>query len=638
MTDPLIGKEMGGCKILKKLGEGGMGWAYQAHHTRLDRDVVLKILLPDLAKDPEQAQAFLREAQAAARMEHPRIVQVYDQGSAEGMHYIIMQFVDGETLEDMMQREGAMPAIKALAIIKAALEGLREAHKHGIVHRDVKPSNIFMSKDGAIRLADFGLALKMQKGKASDTRVIGTPLYMSPEQIWGGEMDGRSDIYSMGATLYHMLAGVPPYEAPSPTDIVSMHVNNPAPDIRRTNSDISKALAELILGMMAKKADARPSTVDEVLNELASPAMVLETASVEGEQMIDLGPEVGERRRTMPGRDMTPPLGPPTEPPPTAPGDVHGGHRPITEPRILSDSKLTPWRPFLGALLWLVAGTLPYAAGLHGQWAFLAGAILIGASAAFVSPKSLNGPLVPIALSGLLGYLAGTQGASFLSAFRSNDPTMLYGSLGVLFTAWALGLTWLLYRGPLLRVIYLLVAAGAAAMLFKFALPAGSGFEILQSAAHRHPHALFYLGGSFLMFLLGLFVCGTRPHAILGTVFVTAGSFCAYAAGAVHHQTIAAPTGIIARAQKAKSNQQKQQRDVMVVIENGQTVVKKSPQETRQPAPTSDLKERPNLHAALKQPLAGIDSRLKASGALAPLALGLLLMGVLAAWREARPL
>ncbi|MEE8424770.1 MAG: serine/threonine-protein kinase, partial [Elusimicrobiota bacterium] len=179
MFEELIGKEIGGCKIIKKLGEGGMGVAYSAHHGRLDRAVVVKFLDPEVAKDPKQIEGCLAEARAAARLEHPRIVQVYDQGSQDNIHFIVMQLVDGETAEDLLVREGKLEPIKAVQIIRAALEGLVEAHKAGIVHRDIKPSNILLGKDGSIRLSDFGLALKMTKEGKAKGQIIGTPLYMS---------------------------------------------------------------------------------------------------------------------------------------------------------------------------------------------------------------------------------------------------------------------------------------------------------------------------------------------------------------------------------------------------------------------------------------------------------------------------
>ncbi|MEK7744892.1 MAG: protein kinase, partial [Elusimicrobiota bacterium] len=222
--DEIIGSELGGCRVLERLGGGGMGTVYKAHHLRLDRDVALKVLAPDLAADPGFVVAFEREARSAARLEHPRIVQVYDAGAQDELHYILMQLIDGETALDRVAREGRLNPLDALRIIKAACEGLGVAHKQGIVHRDVKPGNILLGKDGTIRLSDFGLAMRVSDpGGSGEIRIIGTAQYLAPELGWGGEAEARSDIYSMGATYFCLLAGEPPFQGETDADTVAMH-------------------------------------------------------------------------------------------------------------------------------------------------------------------------------------------------------------------------------------------------------------------------------------------------------------------------------------------------------------------------------------------------------------------------------
>ncbi|HBL18590.1 MAG: hypothetical protein A2X36_07640 [Elusimicrobia bacterium GWA2_69_24] len=312
MPETIIGKTLGGCRILAQLGEGGMGVAYKAHHLRLDRAVVLKVLHPQLAANKEFIEGFQREARAAARLEHPRIVQVYDVGWQDGYHFIIMQFIDGETLEEKIAREKRLITLKAVIILKAALEGLGEAHRHGMVHRDVKPSNILLAKDGGIRLSDFGIALQVGKGKPQEKgQVVGTPQYMSPEQCYGEPVDARTDIYAMGVTFYYMLAGEPPFEADNVADVLSMHINNPAPDVRKANPDVSSLCSTIIQKMMAKRPDERYQSVPELMSELNAPGVVLEEARIEGEIQMDFGITAG-----LPALRAAPKSAPPPQPAP----------------------------------------------------------------------------------------------------------------------------------------------------------------------------------------------------------------------------------------------------------------------------------------------------------------------------------
>ena len=201
----LIGKTISHYTILEQIGQGGMGVVYLAHHLRLDRPVALKVLAPELAAKADFMAAFEREARAAARLEHPRIVQVYDANRDQGRNFIIMQFVDGETLLARLQREGRMNPMDALRVLKAALEGLDEAHRHGIIHRDIKPGNILLGKDGTIRLSDFGLAFAIKDPSIEPGQeLLGTAEYMAPELGWGGKADHASKTtdYNMAFAWY----------------------------------------------------------------------------------------------------------------------------------------------------------------------------------------------------------------------------------------------------------------------------------------------------------------------------------------------------------------------------------------------------------------------------------------------------
>ncbi|MEK9145134.1 MAG: serine/threonine-protein kinase, partial [Elusimicrobiota bacterium] len=211
------------------------------------------------------------------RLEHPRIVQVYDAGAQDELHYILMQLIDGETALDRVAREGRLNPLDALRIIKAACEGLGVAHKQGIVHRDVKPGNILLGKDGTIRLSDFGLAMRVSDpGGSGEIRIIGTAQYLAPELGWGGEAEARSDIYSMGATYFCLLAGEPPFQGETDADTVAMHINDPIPDVREFNPDVSAMAAGVIAKMMAKDKEQRYASVPALLSDLNSPGMIMD--------------------------------------------------------------------------------------------------------------------------------------------------------------------------------------------------------------------------------------------------------------------------------------------------------------------------------------------------------------------------
>jgi len=258
----------GHCRLVRKIGEGGMGVVWLARHENLQKDVAVKVLPQGFASEPEAVQRFLREAQSAARLEHPNVVQVLDAGSAGGTHFIVMQFVDGTDLQKILKKKGKLDVADALAITKRVALALGAAHKMGIVHRDIKPANILLTKQGRVMVADFGLARDL-KGGATITGaqdVMGTPQYLAPEQARGEKVDGRSDLYSLGGTLYTFLTGRPPFTGASPVSIAVKHASadqKPEP-VRKIAPEVPAEVEALVEKMMAKKADDRHATGEEV--------------------------------------------------------------------------------------------------------------------------------------------------------------------------------------------------------------------------------------------------------------------------------------------------------------------------------------------------------------------------------------
>ena len=273
-ADALIGQELGGCRIERKLGQGGMGAVYKAHHLALDIPVAVKILPPEFARaHPGAVERFSLEARAAAKLQHPNIVGVLNVGMDRGFHFIVMQFVDGDSLQRIVEREGPLPVPRALAIARQVVEALRVAGEHRIVHRDIKPDNVLIGSDGIARLADLGLAKNIDSNHeltASGT-ALGTPHYMAPEQAEDAKRaDHRSDLYSVGCILYRMLCGRVPYDGSSLFAILKQHVEAPVPDARRANPAIPARLAAIIARLMAKAPADRFQTAGELHAALAS--------------------------------------------------------------------------------------------------------------------------------------------------------------------------------------------------------------------------------------------------------------------------------------------------------------------------------------------------------------------------------
>ncbi|MCV7302194.1 Stk1 family PASTA domain-containing Ser/Thr kinase [Mycobacterium barrassiae] len=256
------------------LGFGGMSEVHLARDQRLHRDVAVKVLRADLARDPSFYLRFRREAQNAAALNHPAIVAVYDTGEAETpngpLPYIVMEYVDGVTLRDIVHTEGPMEPRRAIEVIADACQALNFSHQHGIIHRDVKPANIMISETGAVKVMDFGIARALADANSvtQTAAVIGTAQYLSPEQARGEKVDARSDVYSLGCVLYEILTGEPPFVGDSPVAVAYQHVReDPEPPSRRQEG-IAPELDAVVLKALAKNPDNRYQTAAEMRADL----------------------------------------------------------------------------------------------------------------------------------------------------------------------------------------------------------------------------------------------------------------------------------------------------------------------------------------------------------------------------------
>jgi serine/threonine protein kinase len=270
----LVGKSLGQFRIVERIGAGGMATVFKAYQPVLDRYVAVKVLPDYHARDPIFKERFLREARAVARLDHPNIVQIYLFGEEEHITYIVMQYVDGGTLKDRLRQSGALSSAEALRFVIQAAEGLGTAHAHGIIHRDVKPANMLLRKDGHLLLSDFGI-VKILEGTTNLTRVgtgIGTPQYMSPEQGTGQPVDASSDIYSLGIVLFHCLTGRVPFNADSPLTITVKHLNEPLPVAFLHHAGVPPSIEQVILKMTAKLPAERYQSTTDLINELGRAA------------------------------------------------------------------------------------------------------------------------------------------------------------------------------------------------------------------------------------------------------------------------------------------------------------------------------------------------------------------------------
>ncbi|XXX77950.1 serine/threonine-protein kinase [Sorangium sp. So ce134] len=319
--DPLLGKVLNGkFKILSMLATGGMGTIYRGEQIPLGRPVAIKVLIPNQASrqlDPNFHKRFFLEASILARLQHPNIVTVFDYGRIEAddqeRYFMAMEFLEGETLFRRVRRQGRLPPPEAMRIARQIARGLREAHKHGVVHRDLKPSNVMLvsneDSEEAVKILDFGLVKQLGDDSEELTQqgaFLGSPRFMSPEQISHGKVDLRTDIYSLGVILYQMLCGKVPFESEKSIQILMAHLQQPVPRMKDRNPDVDipEPLEALVMRCLAKDPDGRPATMDALIQGLGECARGMGvTTAFGGTQITSFeslpGVQISSRSSTM---------------------------------------------------------------------------------------------------------------------------------------------------------------------------------------------------------------------------------------------------------------------------------------------------------------------------------------------------
>ena len=289
--------------LQRQIASGGMATIYAGLDTRLDRPVAVKIMHAHLANDEAFVSRFIKEAKATAALSHPNIVSIQDQGWNEGgppAVFLVMELVEGSTLRDYLNENGSLTVEQTLQLITPVLSALSAAHRIGIIHRDIKPENILISKDGRIKVADFGLARNIAMGQtmtAESSVVLGSVSYLSPEQVQRGVADARSDIYAIGIVLFEMLTGDKPYSGETPIQIAYRHVNDRIPNIQTINSAIPASVAELVYEVTAPNPDQRPKDAEELLSKLKEIQAQIDPKRRQMSLELDLPPVVSKKSK-----------------------------------------------------------------------------------------------------------------------------------------------------------------------------------------------------------------------------------------------------------------------------------------------------------------------------------------------------
>jgi len=294
-----VGVQLGEFTLLRRLGKGGMAEVWLAEQTTLKRNVALKLLRSDMMEDENYVRRFEAEGKAAAGLNHPNIVQIYTVGCEKGQHFIAQEYVHGQTLKALLQKRGPLDLPLALMIMRQVAAALQAAGERGIVHRDIKPENIMLTRKGEIKVADFGLA-QLQGGErlhlTQEGVTMGTPLYMSPEQVSGQKLDQRSDIYSFGITCYHMLAGTPPFQGDNAVSVAVKHLHERPQPLMDLRPDLPPAVVQMIERMIAKSPEQRYPEAQAIVNDVRKLAKAIRT----GEILEELPSEAGTAAPSFP--------------------------------------------------------------------------------------------------------------------------------------------------------------------------------------------------------------------------------------------------------------------------------------------------------------------------------------------------
>ena len=266
----LIGKRINErYKIIEFIGSGGMANVYLARDMILDRDVAVKVLRFDLANDEDIIRRFRREAQSATSLSHPNIVNIYDVGEEGNIYYIVMEYVDGQTLKQFIQNQHPIPLEQAIDIMMQITSAIGHAHQNNIIHRDIKPQNILIDKQGRVKITDFGIAVALSSTTITNTNsVLGSVHYISPEQARGGLASKKSDVYALGIVMFELLTGRPPFQGESAVSIALKHLQSKTPRPSEWNPDLPQSVENIVLKATAKDPYYRYNDADEMKDDL----------------------------------------------------------------------------------------------------------------------------------------------------------------------------------------------------------------------------------------------------------------------------------------------------------------------------------------------------------------------------------